>query len=233
MAVLALGFAVDSPAGAAEAAVGRGVIAKATRKLEPRDAASVANAGTRVLVHVAEARGAIRARDAGRAREAVRRAEKLLDVMRSSLPTAVAKDRIWVARRHLEYEGPQQVLPDLVAIDSELVLLRNFVPTAEARSHLEIARGHLERGDAKAGLDELKAADAAVVYEEVDLPLSETQAHLSRALSELAIGATEKADSALRAAERSAQVIVAAVREPHAKEPPPPDTATSQWHEEE
>jgi len=230
--VVALGFALDTPVGAADSPVGRVVTVEPSRKLDPPEAAILANAGTRVLVDIAEARGAIRENDAIRAREDLRKAESLLNTIRSSMPTAIVKDRIWVARKHLEYEETQQVLPDLVPIDQELVLLGKFVPIGEARSHLEKARRLLERGDTRAALDELEAVDAAVVYEELDLPISETEAKLSRALGELAIGETEKADSALRAAEESVRIIVAVAREPRAKGSSTSDTQANQHTEE-
>jgi len=217
MGAVALGSVLLVSAAAASPSVGREVAVAPSRKLDPRDTASVTGAGTRVLVCLAEARGAIQEKDASSARAELRKAENLLDLIRSTLPTAVVKDRIWVARRHLEYEEAQQVVPDLVPIDQELILLEDFVPTGEARSHLEKARRLLESGDKQAGLEELEAVDAAVVYEEVDLPISETEAHVSRALSELAIGETEKADAALEAAENSVQIIVAAARGPLTK----------------
>jgi hypothetical protein len=214
MGVVLSGTVLPISVGAASPPVGRKDAKTPSRKLDPREASTVASAGTRVLVCIAEARGRIREKDASRAREEIRKAEDLLNVVRWAIPTANAKDRVWVARRHLEYEDAQQVLPDLIPIDQELLLLQGFVSTAEARSHLEKARGFLARGDKQAALDELKAVDAALAYEEVDLPVSETEAHVSRALGELAIGETGKADSALQAAENSAQLIVSAARGP-------------------
>lgn len=214
MGALAMGTVLPVCVGAANPSVGSDITVTPTRGLDPQETGVVVSTGTRLLVCLAEARGAIWEKDASGAREEIRKAENLLNVIRWAIPTANAKDRVWVARRHLEYEDAQQVLPDLLPIDQELLLLQGFVSTAEARSHLENARGFLARGDKQAGLDELKAVDAALAYEEVDLPISETEAHVSRALGELAIGETGKADSALRAAENSAQLIVSAARGP-------------------
>lgn len=218
MGMLALEGMFPASIGAANSPVGRESGFTPSFKLHPREARIIASTGTRALVHVAEARGAIRRKDASRARDDVRKVENLVNIIRSTTPTANVKNRIWIARRHLEYEETQQVLPDLVPIDEELIRLEDFVPTGEAKSHLEKARACLESGNKQAGRDELKALGSSVVYEEVDLPISETEAHLNRALSELAIGETEKADSALRAAEDSLQSIVAAATGPLTKD---------------
>jgi hypothetical protein len=210
--VVALGTVLIVSVAAANPSAGQGTKQTPSRGLDPREAAAVASAGTRALVHIAEARGAIQENDASRAREEIRQVENLLNVIRTTTPTAIARDLIWVARRHLEYEDAQQVLPDLVPIDQELARLRGIVPTAEARSHLEKARALLKRGDKQAALDEINAVDAGLVYEEMDQPISQTEAHVSRALSELAMGETGKADSALHDAEESVQIIVAAAR---------------------
>jgi hypothetical protein len=231
MAVAVMGIALPVSIGAAGPQVQGEVGGEPSRGLRPPEAATLANDGTRVLLQIADARGAIWEKDASRAREVLRNAESLLNGMRSSLPTAIVRDRIWVARKHLEYEETSQVLPDLVPIDQELVLLGDFLPTTKARSHLEKARRLLETGDKQAGLEELKAVNAAVVYEEVDLPISETEAHLSRALGELAIGDTGNADSALRAAEASVQSIVAVARGPRARGSPTADTRANRHAE--
>jgi hypothetical protein len=228
MGVVALGSGLLVSVAAADPPVRREGTVVPSRKLDLGEAASVAGFGTRALVCIAEARGAIQERDASRARAELRKAENLLNSIGSTLPTAVVKDRIWVARRHLEYEETQQVLPDLVPIEQELILLGGVVPTGKARSHLQKARELLESGDKQAGRDELEAVDTAVVYEEVDLPISEAEVYVSRALSGLAIGETEKADSALQAAENSVRNIVAVAREPLTKRASTADTRTNE-----
>jgi len=230
--VVALGTVLLASVASANPSVGQGATGTSSRSLDPREASIVSSAGTRALVSIAEARGAIQEKDAIRAREELRKAENLLNVIRSTLPTAIAKDFIWVARRHLEYEDTQQVVPDLVRIDQELILLGRFIPTAEARSHLQKARGFLESGDKQAALDEVNAVEAGLVYEAMDLPISETDAHVSRALSELAIGETEKADLALQEAEKSAQIIVATAREPLMKGSSAAETGANEHTEE-
>ena len=233
LGAVALGTALPVLASAADPSVDREATVTPSRKLDPCKAATVASAGTKVLVHIAEARGEIQEKDASSARADLREAENLLNTIRAAIPTSIVKDRIWVARKHLEYEAVQQVLPDLVPIDEELVILGQFVPTGEARSRLEKARGLLENGDKQAGLDELEAVDSAVVYEEMDLPMSRTEAYVSKALSALAIGETGKADSALRAAEDSVQNIVSAATEPLAKGSSITDTRADEQTEKE
>jgi hypothetical protein len=50
------------------------------------------------------------------------------------------KDRIWVAKKHLEYEDTEKVLPDLVPIYTGLDELVSYVATAKAKGRLDQAK---------------------------------------------------------------------------------------------
>lgn len=179
-------------------------------KLAPAEARELSASAARVLVHIAEARGDVHEADFDRARQELNEAQALVGVIRDDLPTTRVRDRVWVARKHLEYEDTEQVIPDLVPIHRELDFVAEFVPTKKAREHLEEARKALEEGDRARADAALRAVDASVVYTEVDMPLSEIDAHVTAALNLLAKGEPDAADAALEAAEESVTVFVAA-----------------------
>jgi len=173
------------------------------RSITPHEEARISTVAVKVLRHIADARGKLRgdAPDVEKAKSELDQAEKLLDIIQAALPTTKVKDRIWVAKKHLEYEDTQEVLPDLVPIYAGLDELVSYVPTAKAKGHLNEAKQALEKGDKPKAREKLEATDDALLYVEADLPLSSTRHLVSQAKVDLDKGDAKTADQALVAAE--------------------------------
>jgi membrane protein DedA with SNARE-associated domain len=58
--------------------------------------------------------------DVEKAKSELEQAEKLLGIIQAALRTAKVKDRIWVAKKHLDHVDTQEVLPNLVPISAGL-----------------------------------------------------------------------------------------------------------------
>lgn len=160
------------------------------RQITPQDEATISSTAVKALRHIADARGALLGDkpDSEKAGAQLGQAEKLLDIIQAALPTSEIKDRIWVAKKHLEYEDTREVLPDLVPIYASLEELVDFVPSARARTHLDKAKQALEKGDKPEAVEQLQAADDAMLYMEADLPLSSTRHLVEQATAALSKG---------------------------------------------
>lgn len=169
------------------------------RQITPQDEAAISSTAVKVLRHIADARGALRGEkpDTEKAKAQLNLSEKLLDIIQAALPTTKVKDRIWVAKKHLEYENTEEVLPDLVPIYASIEELVDYVPTAKAKAHIESAKKALKEGDKSKATEQLQAADDALLYVEVDLPLDSTRYLVDQARAALAKDDTKAADQAL------------------------------------
>ncbi|RCX31919.1 YfdX family protein [Thioalbus denitrificans] len=181
------------------------------------EAAAISSAAAQVLRHVAEARAALHRKDGESARTQLGKVDRLLEIIGAALPTATVKDRIWVAKRHLEYEDSEQVLPDLIPIYSSLDEIQDLVPVQQAREHIDKAKQRLQKGDKQAADEELRAGDAALVYTEVDLPLQRTRNRIEAARTALDKGDSQAADTALQQAEDSVVYLSVSVDAPMAR----------------
>lgn len=215
---LALALCVTAPAllsaPAAAAAIQEKVTTTPGKTISPREEAALSSAGVKVLRHIAQARADIRAKDTAGAQAELGKSEKLLDIIQAALPTTKIKDRIWVAKKHLEYEDTQEVLPDLIPIYASLDELIDIMPTEVAKKHLDQAKAHLQSGaknKAKAALD---ATAAALQYTELDLPLSSTRRLITAAKADLKQGKRDQADQALKSAEDSVVYLSVAYEQP-------------------
>jgi hypothetical protein len=184
------------------------------RTIGAADEAVISSAASKVLRHVASARGAIHKKEAERARQELKQAENLLDIIQAGLPTTKIKDRIWVTKSKLQYESTQDVLPTLVPIYASLDQLEDIDAVKLARAHVDKAKEHLKSGSKPEARQELEAADAALFYEEVDLPLSATQHFVKLAQADLATNKLEAADKQLQAAEDNVVYLSGFVSEP-------------------
>ena len=176
--------------------------------------AAISSAGVKVLRHIAQARGDIHHKDAEAARTELDQTGKLLDIIQAALPTTEVKDRIWVARKHLEYENTREVLPDLVPIYASLDELIDIMPTDRAKAHLDQARAHLKSGDREKAREDLDATAGALQYIEVDLPLDSTRSLVDQARAELNKENWDQADKALKSAEDSTVYLSVALDQP-------------------
>jgi YfdX protein len=167
----------------------------------------IANLAVKALKHIAKARGFIYESNVADARRELAKSQKLMELIRASLPTTRIKDHIWVAKKHLSYEDSEEVIPDLVPIYASLDEIQSFVSVDKTREHLDEAKKALEKDDKKKGAASLELAGESLVYVEIDLPLRYTERKVAKALHLLAEGKGKEADQALKAAEEGVQVI--------------------------
>lgn len=167
----------------------------------------IANLAVKALKHIAKARGFIHEGNVADAGRELAKSQKLMDMIRASLPTTRIKDHIWVAKKHLSYEDSEEVIPDLVPIYASLDEIQSFVSVDKTREHLDAAKKALKEDDKKKGAASLELAGESLVYVEIDLPLRYTERKVAKALHLLAEGKGNEADQELKAAEDGVQVI--------------------------
>ncbi|NEX23654.1 YfdX family protein [Thiorhodococcus mannitoliphagus] len=201
-------FAVDSGTGAQSATE--------THAPAAADASRVPGLAVKVLRDIADARGALHgdAPDLIRAKTLLDQAEHTLDDVQQMLPTTLIKDRIWVAKKHLEYEDTEAVLPDLVPIYASLDELVGVMPTEAAKTYLDRAQQALEKGDKPVATEQLQAVDAALLYVEADLPLSSTRHLIAQAKTDIAKQDAKAADQALADAEDNVVFVSIGIESP-------------------
>lgn len=196
------------------AAIQEQVVVRPEKSITPQEEAVISSAGAKVLRHIAQARADIHNKDIEGAKTALGQAEKLLDIIQASLPTTKIKDQIWVAKKHLEYEDTQEVLPDLIPIYASLDELVDIMPVDAAKKHLDQAKEQLKSGDNGNASKALEATATALQYTEVDLPLDTTRQLVSRAKTDLDKGKAEDAANALKSAEDNVIFMSAAIEQP-------------------
>jgi hypothetical protein len=190
------------------------VSVKPEKTISPQEESVISSAGAKVLRHIAQARADIHNKDIEGAKTALGQAEKLLDIIQASVPTTKIKDQIWVAKKHLEYEDTQEVLPDLIPIYTSLDELVDTMPVEAAKKHLDQAKEQLKSGDNGKASKALEATAAALQYTEIDLPLGTTQKLVSLAKTDLDKGNTEDAANTLKSAEDNVVFLSAAIEQP-------------------
>lgn len=184
------------------------------KTITPQEEAVISSSGVKVLRHIAQARAYIHQKDAGAAQKELSQADKLLEIIHQAVPTTTIKDRIWVAKKHLEYEDTESVLPDLIPIYSSLDELMGIMPVKAARVQLDRARENLRAGDKSKARKALDETDAALQYTEIDLPLGTTQHLVAQARVYLGKKQLDDADSALKSAEDSVVFISVGIEQP-------------------
>ena len=189
----------------------------ADRPITATDDIVLSSAAVKALRHIAQARGDIEDGDGGGAQLQLDQANVLLDIAEAALPATTVKDRIWVAKKHLEYEGAQQVFTELVPIYRSLDDLTAYMPVQDARRHLDQAKASLAKNDKDKAIAEFEAADAALLYVEADIPLRTTRQLMSRARQEIRNGDAQAAEAALKAAEDNVVFLSVAMHEPLAE----------------
>lgn len=186
------------------------------RQVTPQDEAAISTTAVKVLRHIADARGALQGEspNVDKAKSELQQSEKLLDIIRATLPTTKVKDRIWVAKKHLEYENTDEVLPDLVPIYASLEEFVDYVPAAKAKAHLDNAKQALHEGDKTKAAEQLQAVDDALLYVEADLPLGSTRNLVNSAKTFLDKNDSKSADDALAAAEDNVMFVSLSFQSP-------------------
>jgi cellobiose-specific phosphotransferase system component IIA len=184
-------------------------------RIESTAAADVIVAeGGRILRGIAEARADIHRDGLLRAEGEIDRADRMLDLIEESTPTAEVRNRAWVARRHLEYAEIQDVTSDLLPIYAAVEEVESLAPADSIRGHLDRTRRQLEKGNRDAAGRELARADQELLFVEVDLPLSSTRRHLAEAREALATGEPDRATESLQRAEDDLVFLIGVVRSP-------------------
>lgn len=182
----------------------------------PPEQAAITSAAVKILRNIAQARGLLNdhSADIADAIKELKQADKQLDIISESLPTAKIKDRIWIATKHLEYESTDEVLPDMSPIFTSLSEVVDYLPTEKARLHLDRAREALQKGVKAEAMAQLKEADNALVYVETDLPMKTTRRLVHEAWQALERDEVKQADTALNNAEDNVVFISLAFQSP-------------------
>jgi hypothetical protein len=184
-------------------------------RIESTAAADVIVAeGGRILRDITEARADIYRDCLLRAEGEIDRADRMLDLIEQSTPTAEVRNRTWVARRHLEYAEIQDVTGDLLPIYAAVEQVESLAPADSIRGHLDRTRRQLEKGERKAAGRELARADQELLFVEVDLPLSSTRRHLAEAREALAMSEPDRANGFLQRAEDDLVFMTGVVQSP-------------------
>ncbi len=180
----------------------------------PQDEKMISSAATKTLRHIAQARSDIHGNDLTAARDELDKANRLLDIIQASMPTTEIRDRIWIAKKHLEYEDTQEVVSDLIPIYSSLDELVDYMPVQSAKTHLDNAKQQMKQGNKEPATEELDATNAALLYTEADLPLAATRRLVASANVELEKGNGDAANAALKSAEENVVFLSIGVDEP-------------------
>lgn len=195
-----------------------------TKTLSKAEESAISSAAVHVLRQIAKARGAIHDKNLDQAKKDLGKAMVLIQMIKVSLPTMKVKDHIWVAKKHLDYESTEEVLPDLAPIYDDLAEIEDIVPVSQAKKHIDNAKKALKKGDKESAKKSLQAANKALVYVEVDLPLSSTERHIISAETMLSKDKPHDADMQLKAAEDSVQFASVVLEAPLTK------AKKSLWH---
>jgi hypothetical protein len=166
------------------------------RVIHPADEAVISSSAAKVLRHIARARDALGKKDGAAARQELKQAETLLDIIDKSVPTTLVKNKVWSTDHKLNYENTEEVsaslVPVYVQLDERLDIDQVKLPVP--------AKSGAKPDKSPAASQEAEASDAALYYEELDLPLNATRHFIAAAQTDLANNRLTEAGHALRAA---------------------------------
>lgn len=174
----------------------------------------IAAEGGRILRKIAEALGEVHRDYPLRAGEDIDRAERMLDLIEQSTPTADVRYHTWVARKHLEYAEIPDVRSYLLPIYAAVERVDSLAPCESIRGHLDRTKRYLDKGNREAAGRELARVDQELLFVEVDLPLRSTRRHLAEAREALAMGEPDRAAASLQRAEDALVFLTGVVRSP-------------------
>ena len=179
--------------------------------------AEIVSAGAAAaLRHLSEARARIHRQDSDTVNTELVQTRMLLDVVRSARPTGNARNYLFVARRHLEFQEPKDVLGDLPPLYQAVNDLATRMSVSGAIKALDRARDKLTQGDKGGALDAFNALDAALTDNRIDLPIEAAEDHLTIAQDKLKAGQDSAADEALAAAEKNLLLVTLGAATPAA-----------------
>jgi hypothetical protein len=182
----------------------------------------VSSAAMEALRHVAQARADIyegkmlgqNRKEIARAMQQINKADSLLSTIRYVSPATELRDRIWVARKHLEFDTSQAVLEDLVPIYSSLQEAARYIPAEEVKQHLDEAKRSLQRNNKRVAGQELNAAEKLIIYSQIDLPVYAARQNISQARVDLASNKLDQAQQALKRVEGSVMFLSESTESP-------------------
>lgn len=186
-----------------------GISAVPYRSIAPLEESTIERTAVVIWRLIVQARADIHHKSPEGAQRELGEADRLIDTVRGDLSTAVPRELIRIARKHLEYEPSTRVLGDLPGIFSSLDKISIYIPTDMAQRHLNLAKGYLEKDDKRGADKELALADRALVTIEVELPVLKAKKYVAQAQYFLARQETGRADKSLREAEKQAQALSA------------------------
>jgi hypothetical protein len=164
--------------------------------------------------HIIQARSDVHRKELTSARLELEKAEKLIETIKDDLSTTTVKNFIWIARKHLEYEKPQQVLHDFPQIYSALEMISVYLPTDKARMYVDRAKVYLEKDKKWEAERELGLAEKSLIVIEVELPLLKAQRYVTLAQEYLVKNNPQKAEEALRIAEQRVMALYFGMNSP-------------------
>lgn len=183
------------------------IITTPGRSITPADESLLSASAGKVLHHVALARDALRKKEAERAKQELKQAEALLDIIQSMLPTTFVQDRIWTADNKLQYENKTEVALSRVPISASL-------DERIEVGQVKLAKAKGDPASKEHANDEAEVESAILYFEEVDLPLNAIRHFVASALVNLGQNRISAADQALRSAQDSVDFIAISVPTP-------------------
>ena len=160
----------------------------------------ISSVAPKILLHIANARADIKEAMLDKAIENLKKADKLIKIIKDAVPTMKVKNHILVAKKHLDYEDAKKVVSDLVPIFISLDEIKDIVPVSGAKKHIILAKNALESGNKEKAKEELNKAEDSLQYLEVEFPISDTEKHLLSAIKCLELNKSKDAENDLEEA---------------------------------
>jgi hypothetical protein len=153
--------------------------------------------------HLLDAQRDLKEGDASKARDALIKANTVLDVIGEQAAVPTAKARLDYADRSMEFQSPDQVEAGLAPVAGELSIITNSKDNKAARKHLNKAVSYLKRGDREAARKELKSIDKLIVVRKLVVPVQATQSDIQSAITAIDKKDLEKAKASVTSAQSS------------------------------
>lgn len=179
------------------------------RSITPHQESVISAKAVKALRHIVDARAELMkpAAETTRSGEQLAQAKSLLTAIQAELPTTIVRDRLWIAKKHLDMDETQEVVPDLVPIYASLDDLEGHFHDQSMRAHLDNAAEAMKSGDKAAAQAHLDSLNETLLYVEADMPLDETRQLVTQAIGELQHGKPQQAAHTLRMAEQKVMFI--------------------------
>lgn len=179
-------------------------------KLTTDQITMVSKTGTAIVGRIEKARDLIQRNDWTGARFEVGKARAELGRVRDVSPSSRIRDKIDAALKALRSSGTTAAQQQLLPLYQELDAQKNVVAVADTRTFVDKAKAKLASGSQDEAENALIEASASADYFALDLPVQATYSRLTTALIALRDKDLARANTELRAAQDSIQVVVAA-----------------------